>query len=283
MPAAPFHWQTAARAPVWSIVVAIVVFILLGACVQLIASPQHWFTPISHATHGLIGGTLQASASMLIVVVGGVLLLGAHLSPRDFGWRSAAIGPAVGFTILLWVIVNVADATWLLTGQLPLALHPSWSDPGVSHTLGNFIGQIFGNALLEETVFRGFLTVQLILLLRRFGALTSIIAGIVLADLIFTAPHILLLMRLNVPWTELWAIFVAGASFAVLYLVTDNLFMAVGAHALSNYVMLVFTDPGGYIDDHSSLIYLGLALAIAALRILRRPGDGRAFLEKISR
>jgi membrane protease YdiL (CAAX protease family) len=281
-PTAPFNWQTAARAPAWSLVVAYVVLVLGGACVQLIASPQHWFAPISHATDGLIGGTLQASAIILITVVVGVLLLGARLSPRDLGWRTEAIGPAVVFTVLLWAVVNLADVAWLLSGKQPLALHPSWSNPGVTHTAGNFLGQIFGNALLEETIFRGFLTIQLILLLRRLGAFPSMLAGLVLAEILFTAPHVLLFMRLHIPWDELWAIFADGIALGVLYLVTDNLFMAVGAHALANFIMLIFTDPGGSFDDHSSLLYIGLALVIASVHILRHPGGMRARLKRLS-
>jgi hypothetical protein len=131
--------------------------------------------------------------------------------------------------------------------------------------------------------FGGGLTVQLILLLRRLGGIPSILAGIILAEIIFTVPHLFLFMRLGISWTDLWMIFADGVALAALYLITDNLLIAVGAHALSNCNMLVFRDPGGFIDAHAGLIYIGLALVIAAPWILWRPEGTRAFLSRLSR
>jgi uncharacterized protein len=170
----------------------------------------------------------------LIVIVGGVILAGTRLSLRDLGLRAAAVGPAVCFTLLLWACINLFDLSWLVIGHQPLTLHPDWTKPRVLHTSGTFIGQIFGNALFEEIVFRGFLTVQVMLLLRRLGGFPSALLAIVLVQAAFAAPHVLLLMREELPWSDLWPIFVTGIALAVIYLLTDNLLMAVGAHALIN-------------------------------------------------
>jgi hypothetical protein len=77
-------WETR-RAPVWTIVAAVAAEFLLATFFQFIVFPRHWFTPVSHATSGLINSTLLANAIALIVIVAGVILLGGRLRPKDLG------------------------------------------------------------------------------------------------------------------------------------------------------------------------------------------------------
>jgi uncharacterized protein len=271
---------TAKQAPPWTIVAVVVLECAFALSFQLIVFPQHWLTPLSRLTHGLVNATLQANAILLIVVVGGLILLAGRLRLRDLGLRAEAIGPAVGFTLLLWVCVNLFDIGYLLVARMPISLHPTWTKPGVLRTCGAFIAQIFGNALCEEILFRGFLTIQLVMLLRRLGKAPALVLGVVLAQAVFALIHIPLEIRTHHSWAEIWLLlpqlFATGVPLAVIYLATNNLLIAVGAHALSNTIMLICTDPHGFIDDHSALLYIGLALAFVAFSYGTRRESVRA-------
>jgi uncharacterized protein len=257
------------QAPLWTIVAVVVLECAFALSFQLIVFPHHWLTPLSHLTHGLVNATLQANAILLIVVVGGAILLAGRLTLRDLGLRAEAIGPAVGFTLLLWVCINLFDVGYLLVAHLPVSLHPTWTKPGVLHTGGAFIAQIFGNALCEEILFRGFLTIQLAILLRRLGKGPALVLGVVLAQAVFAVIHVPLEIRMHHSWNEIWLLlpqlFATGVPLAVIYLATNNLLIAVGAHALSNEIMLICADPHGFIDDHSALLYIGLSLVFIAI------------------
>jgi uncharacterized protein len=268
----------AKQAPVWTLVAVVVLECASTPFFQQVVFPHHWLTPLSHMTHGLVNATLQANAMLLIVGVGGLILWAGRLRLRDLGLPAPAIGPALRFALLLWVCINLFDVGRLLVAHAPLALHPTWTDPGVLHTCGAFIAQIFGNALYEEILFRGFLTVQLVLLLRGLGKVPALVLGLVLAQAVFALIHVPLEIRTHHTWAEIWLLlpqlFVTGVALAVIYLATNNLLIAVGAHALANCIMLVCTDPHGFIDDHSTLLYVGLALVFVAISsaFLRAPG-----------
>jgi uncharacterized protein len=236
---------------------------------QQIVFPRHWLTPVSHMTHGLVNSTLEANAILLVAGVGGLILLGGRLTLRDLGLRTDGIGPAVCFAFVLWAWVNLFDIAYLLAVHMPMSLHSTWTKPGVLPTCGAFVAQIFGNALYEEIVFRGFLTVQVAILLRRLGKVPALVLGIVLTQAVFALIHVPLEIRMHHTAAQIWPLlaqlFQTGVALAVIYLATNNLLIAVGAHALSNSIMLIFADPHGFIDDHSGLLYLGPALALIAV------------------
>jgi uncharacterized protein len=265
------------QAPVWTLVAVVALECASTPFFQQVVFPHHWLTPLSHLTHGLVNATLQANAIVLIVGVGGLILWAGRLRLRDLGLAAPAIGPAVGFTFLLWVCINLLDVGCLLVAHAPLTLHPTWTSPGVLHTCGDFLAQIFGNALYEEILFRGFLTVQLVLLLRRLGKVPALVLGVVVAQAVFALIHVPLEIRTHHTWAQIWLLlpqlFATGVALAVIYLATNNLLIAVGAHALANCIMLVCTDPRGFIDDHSGLLYTGLALVVIAISYATRRGS----------
>lgn len=254
------------QAPLWTLIAAVVVTYAYAALVQLYV-PRRWLTPLSHATHGLMNATLQVGVVILLLEVGGLILLCGRLRFRDVGLRRGTLGPAVLFTLALWAAVNLLDLAYLYFAHTQLSFNATWTQHGLPRTLGDFLGQIFGNALCEEIVFRGFLMVQIVLLLRRLGAIPALVLGVVAAQAVFALGHVPLEMRLQHPLAELgWILpklFVFGVGFAVIYLATDNLLMAVGAHALSNYGMLILAGPGS--EDHSEWLYLALALVLSLM------------------
>jgi len=115
--------------------------------------------------------------------------------------------------------------------------------------VGYLIGQLFGNALYEEIVFRGFLFVQLLLhfnrpVRRRF----SFAAALVISQVIFALSHVP-----NFVWvddktlfdalasTDL--IFVSGLLLALVYWRTRNLLLVVVIQALRNEPTAIIAAP----------------------------------------
>ena len=256
------------RAPVWIIGLTIAAQFVLDAFWNLVAFQHHWLRPLSNATDGLLNVTFWANIVMLFAVVGGVICMLGHLKPRDVGLRQGDVQAAALFTVVLWACVNLFVAVGASMKGTSLALDPGWSKPVAN--AGLFVGQIFGNALYEEIVYRGFLTVQVFLLLQKLGRNVALVLAVVLVQVIFASIHVPMLIVAGHGWVETVAIlpqlFIMGVALAIIYFMTGNLLMAVGAHALADAYMLVPRDATGFKDD---LGYLYVALALVSAVVLR--------------
>lgn len=266
-------WQTK-KAPIWLIVAVIAAHAASTPFFNFIVFPNHWLSPLSRATLGLINVTLQANLLYLAVIIVGLIFVIGRMRPADVGWRSDRLPAAVVYTLILWGVANLLVVAVLLAKGVPLAFNESWTKPGPTKTIGAFVAQIFGNALDEETIFRGFLTVQVMLLLRRFGETTAVIAAVVLVQAFFASIHIPMLLTNGASWSDILetlpVLFLAGVVLAAIYLATGNLFVAVGAHALTDAYMLLPRDAFG-LADNFGFVYLGLGFAGALLWRFARP------------
>jgi membrane protease YdiL (CAAX protease family) len=255
-------WQTK-RAPVWALVAVAAVHVAFTPFFNFVVFPRHWLVPLSHATFGLVDGTLQANLIIIAVIVFGLIFLGAGLRPADVGWRSNKLPVAILFTLGLWAVLNLLAIAGAEFQHLPFAFDESWTKPGLTRTFGMFIGQIFGNSLAEETIFRGFLMVQLMLIFRPLGKVAAGVGAVIVVQAFFASIHIPELREHGLSWTDvletLPELALAGTMLAIVYLATGNLFVAVGTHALSDISMLVVSN-GFNIHDNSGFAYLGLGL-----------------------
>jgi uncharacterized protein len=260
-------WQTK-RAPVWAIIAVVAAHIASTPFFNFIVFPHHWLTPLSRATFGLVDGTLQANLIIIVVVVFGLIFAGARLRPADVGWRINKLPAAILFTLGLWATLNIVAIAGAELQGLPLVLDESWTKPGVTRTIGAFIGQIFGNALAEETIFRGFLTVQLMLIFRPLGKIAACTFAVIVVQAFFASIHIPMLREHGASWTDILQtlpeLAFVGTMLAIVYFVTGNLFVAVGIHALADASMLVISSGFG-IHDYSDFAYLGLGLLAVLL------------------
>lgn len=128
---------------------------------------------------------------------------------------------------------------WLNMGEVPI--NPRWAERGVTVVIGALIAQLFGNALAEEIIYRGFLLPQTWLKLR--GGLPArpgwrLVLAILISQSIFALSHIPNRIFNGMTPAEMLPdmlmLLVFGAYYAFLYLRTGNLFIAVGVHALAN-------------------------------------------------
>ena len=238
------------QTPGWVIALVIGVSSVLTVFANQVIVPRRWTVPISHATGGLVNGNLQYNLFVLALQVGCIMIWVGRLRLSDIGLRARDLWPAALSTLALWTLLNIGVAAWWLLHGQPLTPNPSWTKP--SATVGKLIGQLFGNALAEEIVFRGFLTVQLMVVFRRFGRFTAVIGGIITAQILFALSHIPVLLRTGLEWRQmpsiLTALFAVGVMFACIYALTKNLLIAVGVHALCDAVTLIFPSPSH--SDH---------------------------------
>lgn len=228
-------------------------WMLLALVVVCIATPIVSFgtglhgrlRPIVRLTGGLIDATLLVYLIEFLVLWLLLVRWGGLRSP-DLGldWSKLKIG--AGLTFAVWVTTQIVHVSIYLAVGLPIQLHADWSQLGVSAVLGLLIGQLFGNALYEEIVFRHVFVSQLY---DRFQFLHSpvvrllvVLAGV---QFFFAMMHIPHRFTAGVAVGELpkhlaW-LTIDGLWYAWIYLQTRNLLFAVGVHALSNTPTLVTT------------------------------------------
>ena len=135
--------------------------------------------------------------------------------------------------------------------------------------IGGILGQLFGNALAEETVFRGFFFPQFYYKFgKRLGRVRALVTAALVSQVAFALLHLPnRLFVKGVPSSELLGdqvqLVVMGLVFLAIYVVTRNLFVAVGIHALAN-------DPAPLIqasDGTVASVWLALTLALVVLWI----------------
>ncbi|MBN1859141.1 CPBP family intramembrane metalloprotease [Candidatus Bipolaricaulota bacterium] len=213
-------------------------YVGLSLLINLVVFRSPWLDPIVRATHGWIQPTLIVNLGLIVVLVFGVVGLGGHVSPRKLIGAPRHTVRATGWTAALWGITQLVGAVALLI-RGELAFHPSWSTQGASWLLGGLLAQLAGNALFEEIAFRGFLLPQAH---RRLSTIhrpaLRIFIAVLISQAVFALIHIPNRIYAGLPLAaypmDLLRLLGLGALFAVIYLRTGNLFLAVGIHALLN-------------------------------------------------
>lgn len=197
---------------------------------------------VAHVTKGLVQPTLLWSLLLFIIVIGGGIRLGSNLRARDIGLSMSQIPTGLFVTLGVWVALQVILLFIALIGkESSVSLNTTFETEQWTTTLGLLTAQVIGNALAEESMFRGFLMPQLYL---KFGGRkdrifwSPMLWAIFASQLGFSLIHIPNLYHQGIPGVEivgtLAITFALGVFFALLYIRTANLFVCVGLHALFN-------------------------------------------------
>ncbi|HET7091284.1 MAG TPA: CPBP family intramembrane glutamic endopeptidase [Anaerolineae bacterium] len=215
-------------------------FVLITLFTMLYAGGM--IQPIVDVSNGLIHPTLILGLPLFVLVVGVVVVWLGRLTPRDAGleWSRLPSGIAVG--LIFWVVVQIIQLLVGLGGTGKLVLDPVWAEEGVAPILGLLIGMLLGTALPEEVIFRGFAVPQLYLKLRdRMPErhTTNLVLAVLVSQVIFSLTHVPnLVLRRDVAWHQLpgplLGVLLNGVLYALVYLRTNNLFIAMAVHALGN-------------------------------------------------
>jgi membrane protease YdiL (CAAX protease family) len=212
----------------------------------------------------LVGGLVQ------LVLLGIVVFAVGRLRFSDVGWRLSAARQGLLITLGLWIAAQgVLAAVTAIRGNL--ALVELWNRPGWIVVTGLFVGQFFGNALVEETGCRGFFLPQFYLRVNRtFPPKTALTIAVLGSSVFFALTHIPnRLFILNSAASNLlidqFGLVIGGLIFAAVYLVTRNLFIAIGLHSLMNLI------PTATLVESPLLLRYGVWFGLAVLLLLTWP------------
>jgi len=209
------------------------------------------FVAVIDATGGFVSGTLLANALLLLVVVYGLLGRIGGATAHDLGLHGSQIAPAAVTTLATWLVLNGVHI-FVLAKDGDLTLVPVLGDHWRPLT-AELLGQLFGNALFEEVMFRGCLLAQLALWLtpeRSAPTRRTIVHAALWSQLWFALQHVPNRLAFDA-WHgvgaavgDLAMLWFAGLCFAALWVRTQNLLVAVGYHALGNCPYLLYSgDP----------------------------------------
>lgn len=220
---------------------------------------------------GLINPTLLNGTFGILILVGGVVLWYGSLAPRDIGIVPKKLPRAVGLTAGFWFLFTAAQAVYGFTVG-DLSLHPDVTGQEAITTVGLALGYIVGNAPFEELAFRGFLLVQLYLLLDgewwQLNPSTRIVTAIIGSSLPFTLLHIpvVVLGDAGVGLWYLGLIFLNAVLLCLVYIRTQNIFLAIGIHALANFPLPILA-----VHEQHALAFQFTWLIPAAVVVLLWP------------
>ena len=205
-----------------------------GLTANLVAPRAAPLRSLAQSTAGWVSPTLVVNLLGLCIIVGGWLVAFGRTAPQSMGLRRSTLRRGIVICAATWVAIQVLAAVGrLASGNSLLEI-----SPGLSRALPILLGQLAGNALYEETFYRGYL----------IPALTPEVGGrgwaaVFLSAALFGVMHIAnywvrgLSMSLLVPAT------LAGVLFGFIYLRTRNLWLCIGLHSLLNAPAAIWDSP----------------------------------------
>lgn len=255
--------------PPWIIGLLLLHFALL-LIANLAVFPSGVLQPARQATGGWVNETWLVNLFLLCLEAVICLRWLAGVPFGDIGLGRKKLAPALAGTFLFWLALNgLSAAIGLVSGNGVTWNRDLFSRPGVE--LGALIGQLLGNALLEEVVFRGFLFVQVVLLLERVaGRKRRFALAIAASQGVFALFHLPNRLYQGYAGWEYAADFLGllllGACFALIFLWTDNLLLAAGVHALLNAPTLLVDAGHAGVTGLAGLVLLMISLAFMRWR-----------------
>ncbi len=182
---------------------------------------------------GLVRGLLALLVEWLLVIV----VLGGF-APRDVGLRLGTLPVGLGYAASLWLGAQLLA----IAGTLIAGGHPSvggvWRSESAGFPVGEFLGQLFGLALAEEVVFRGFLLAHCLLYFQRRLARGGTSTALLVAALAFALAQLPEALAAGDYGSFLGglqgqgALVFWGLVYGLVYVRTRNLFFVIGLHAL---------------------------------------------------
>ncbi|HED65443.1 MAG TPA: CPBP family intramembrane metalloprotease [Planctomycetes bacterium] len=236
----------------WGVLIALALQIASSFTVNavLFQSGMPSMRRLYHLTGGWIVPNLVANAGVLCVVVGFGLFFLLRLDLRGLSIRGRDVRPAAVGILLFWLTIQLIVVAARLRAGLEIALAEELRDPGIPAVIGEFLGQLFGNALVEEIFFRSFLFTALWALFSRSTTpRRAIWQAALLSQALFALMHLpnrvfvkdVGGMDLVVDQVRLFGM---GLLFLACWRMSGNLLFVVGLHSLGNRPTMVVEGPG---------------------------------------
>ncbi len=203
---------------------------------------------IQLGTNHIIHVTLVVSLLLFAVTIGIIVKKKGQIPLRDLGLKLQQLKEGLLFYAALYIGYNLVVVILNLALAGTPNFSPYWEDRGLVYYLGFLAGQIFGNVLVEETYYRGYLLPQMI---KKFHAnqpeaeFKSIFLGIVLSNILFSLLHIPIRLYTGVTGSDLlynlFLLMGVGVIYALMYVLTNNLYIAMAVHIMSNITFALFS------------------------------------------
>lgn len=244
------------REATWSTIILFsILYCIYVSFVNFVVFKSNIFNSVIRLTYGIINETLIVNIFSIIIFVFIIILGYGRLSFIDLGLKKNRLLSATAAILTLWVLIQLFNiiAAIIISGKP--TIYSGWNKYGASIVYGNFLSQLFGNCLFEELAFRGFLLVQMYKKLK--NKKMNLFTRVVLSQLLFAFIHIPNRIMAGSNSAELLisltALLIIGVLFAAAYLITDNLFLVVGLHALWNMPLPIFA---GYTNILTLLVFI---------------------------
>ena len=278
-------WESSTRrAPAWLFLVLMAAIAAGGMLVNLWFFPSGLWQKLMHASGGFVVPTLQGGVLQLFLQVVLVLLLLGRFRPAELGLRLAAVPAGIALTALVWAGMQAGALLTCVVVGADIQLHPAWGGGGALVLTGELCGQLLGNALVEETVFRGFLVIQFLLIARAWRADRPRLAAclaVLAAAAVFAVSHVpnrVMKEAYGSPGAVLadqGRLLFFACLYGWLYLRTRNLPFLIGIHSLGNRPTMLIGSPEVALEPNVVSQILGVTVGVLAFR--KRDGpDGAA-------
>lgn len=224
-------------------------------------------TALFTATFGIVHPTLLAAAVLAASV--SAVALSTGLTVRDFGLRrrDVCVGAYVWLAAyaglqLVLLLAAVFTGRGIRSG--------AWFAAPIGYASGTVIAQLFGTAVVEEAVFRGFVFRQVLVRVRGHSTRQSIIAAAI-AAVPFALCHIPQRLSTGTAGADLAAnlveLWVLGMVATYLYVRSRNLMAVMALHALFNAPAPLFASPLSVRAAYC--VVLGVVIATLEIRAYR--------------
>ena len=229
-----------------------------------------------HTSSGLVSWNLVARLDDYLLIVVLLLVIG-RLRLHDLGWQRRKL--KAGFLTLFgaWVTLQMVITLIALLAGNGIAWHPFWVEFPKLVVIGWLVGHLLGTAVIEDTVYRGFLLPQLFLWLGKRRGRVAI--AVFVSQLIFTLSHIPQWIEYGMDTPLLPGIvLLLGLIFTAIFLLTDNLFVVMAFHALHDAPTALLASP---VDPHLLMLFIEIAFIIWVW-LQRRSAKDRFQLQAVS-
>ena len=260
---------TGKRVSAWFILGLVILEVIFAMTVNLLFFEQGTFNGVNKLTGGWVNPTLCAGLLGLLVITVLYLMTIVRIPPRDLGLIRKKLLAGCLWTLLFWIAVNALSTGFALLAGSDLTMNNELASYP-NEILGQLLGQLFGNALLEEITFRGFLFVQIYLWLTRVKKPSSrIFRAMLISQTIFALMHIPNRIYGGLSGMEFVYDFlqlvILGMLFALIYVLTRNLIIVVGIHSLLNVNQAVWSS-----SYATAATFICILLMVGILLLLRR-------------
>lgn len=268
----------------WSLLIGVAIAAALTTWANYVFFRLSVVREIEIATAGIITATLQANVILILCVVVLYYRMSFQLTFHEMGLRTSQLGRGLLLVVAMFVLATGLSALLQFCIERRLNWNDQLSPAWLVQRLGELLGQLFGNALYEEVVFRGIVFRQLAAKWSRHSKRPriAIFAAATVSSIVFALQH-LPNRVLGEPVTgnlvlEMFVLTVAGLFFAAVYWQVGNLWIAIGFHAMANSLFYVWSTPEW---SHAVVMTLICTLLLAS-GFWRKPEESSQYHPKRS-